>query len=145
MKKETCFLALIFLPVLLNIGCKKNSSDTANDQTLEQKYPDWKNLTWVSTNGNSTQNTYPKISFSIVGNVVNFTYIVYIAQYNTGEVTYHFKYDGFNLTSTTATLTLPESGSIVQTFNILTPPDNSKIKVTWNDGLTNDTYILQKN
>ncbi len=86
MKRITYLLMLMFATVLINIGCEKENSTPATPvtppvaQTLEQKYPDWKNLTWVSTQkiDHNTGVTYnglinPRFYFVIVGDEVTET------------------------------------------------------------------------
>ncbi len=71
MKKFTYVLALMFSLVLINTSCEKDPATA--DQTLAQMYPDWVNLTWVSTDGASLATTYPKLNIKIVGDVVTIT------------------------------------------------------------------------
>jgi len=137
MKKVTYLLVLMFSLVLTSASCDK-SDDPTPEQTLEQMYPDWSNLTWVSTNGETAQmnpNIYPRISFTIVGDLVNFKVIKNVV--GAGIVTYNFNYGGLEVTTTTATLFLPDNAKN-QTFDLLERPDNNKIQLIWEG----NTYIL---
>ena len=54
--------------VFLSCSCEKN--DPILD-ILETQYPDWVNLSWVSTDGDNT--IYPRLSITINGNEVTVT------------------------------------------------------------------------
>ena len=72
MKKVIYFATLIFSLVLMSASCEKDDTTPDVKKTLEQLNPDWSSLTWnktvVSSNGASV--SYPKLSFTIVGNVI---------------------------------------------------------------------------
>lgn len=131
MKKLTYLLSIMFAVALLSMSCEKEDP-IVPEQTLAELYPDWVNLTWVSTNGNSDPTVLPRISFSISTNVIIFDII-------NSNGTYHFEYEGFEATSTSARLY--DGDGFDHTFDILTPPDATKIKLRWN----NDEYVLQIN
>lgn len=65
MKKVAYFLTLVLALTLINVSCCKDD-DPAN-QTLAEMYPDWANLTWVSTDGASLVTTYPRLNITIIG------------------------------------------------------------------------------
>jgi hypothetical protein len=70
MKRIICLLTLTFALVLLNTSCTKSTDDVLVLKTLTERYPDWKNLTWVSTNGQSSIDTYPKLAIKITNDTV---------------------------------------------------------------------------
>ncbi len=136
MKKIIYLLTLMLAVTLINVSCEKNE-DPAN-QTLAEMYPDWTNLTWISTDGNSTPTVYPRLTIKVIGNVAT---IYETKLVSNSPVTYTFNYDALDITVTTATFFLPQTGAVNQTMTIMTPPDNTKIKVSWQ----NHTYLLQIN
>jgi hypothetical protein len=75
MKKAIYLATLMFAMVLMNTSCEK-PDDPTPVKTLEQQFPDWKNLTWVETrlvSTNEVVNNYAEISIKIVGDVITFT------------------------------------------------------------------------
>ncbi|QQS50649.1 MAG: hypothetical protein IPM71_13825 [Bacteroidota bacterium] len=75
MKKVTYLMMLVLSVAFLTISCEKDEPVTPEQKlTLEEQYPDWANLVWVSTNGFTGENVLPKLSITIVGNVVTVTY-----------------------------------------------------------------------
>jgi hypothetical protein len=74
MKKFTYVLALMFSLVLINTSCEKpNDTPDPVVKTLEQTYPSWKNLKWEGTDNVFTTDKYPKLTITIVGDVVTIT------------------------------------------------------------------------
>jgi len=73
MKMKIIYLSMILLTFAV-ASCEKEKIQEPQ-QTLEQLYPDWKNLTWVATYDNKTneQMQYPRVDIKIVGNVVTIT------------------------------------------------------------------------
>lgn len=138
MKKLTYFLVLMFSLVLIS-ACDKNDDDPiVPKQTFEELYPDWANLTWVSTDGVDTTmypDVYPRLNITIIKNSIIFQIIDYVV--GVGVTTYNFDCDALEITPTTATFI----GTRVRTLSILTPPDNTKIKVIYDK----HTYVLQIN
>ena len=67
MKKAIYFLILMSAMTILTISCTKPADD---ELPFQVQYPDWKNLTWVSTDGSSLATTYPKLNISVDGNNV---------------------------------------------------------------------------
>jgi hypothetical protein len=63
----------MFAMTLLNVGCTKPNDAPelkSPTKTLEQQFPDWKNLTWVSTDNASGVDIYPKLNISISGDII---------------------------------------------------------------------------
>ena len=66
----------MFAVALMSTSCCKDDPVVPEPETLEEQYPEWVNLSWVSTDGydvNSPQvdKTYPRLEITIVGDVVN--------------------------------------------------------------------------
>ena len=74
MKKVTYLMTLIFAVALMSTSC---DPDPIVPDTLETQYPDWANLSWVSTDGLNDFDTYPKLSISIDGNQVTVTQLLW--------------------------------------------------------------------
>lgn len=53
----------------MSTSCEKDDP-IVPEQTLAEQYPDWVNLTWVSTDDNTNLNTYPKLTITIISNEV---------------------------------------------------------------------------
>ena len=70
MKKIFPYLCLfIFLSCcLVSCGKKDAKKKSVASQTLEERYPGWANLTWISTDNNSRG--FPRMEISIRENVV---------------------------------------------------------------------------
>ena len=138
MKKVTYLLVLMFSLTLMPTSCEKDEP-VVPEQTLEEKYPDWKNLTWVSTDGWSTPATYPQISIKITGNKAVLTVTDEYSDHTIGG--YILTHDKFEVVGNIARFSEPETGTTVQELTILTPPDSTKIKVNWQE----HTYVLKIN
>ncbi len=70
MKKLTYLFTILFAVVLMSTSCEK---ENVTPDTLETQFPDWVNLTWVSTDGvdeNMDVDTYPRLDITIVDNLV---------------------------------------------------------------------------
>lgn len=65
MKNLAYISTLIFALVLMNTSCTKPADDAL---PYVQQYPNWKNLTWVSTDGVSNTGVYPRLQISIDAN-----------------------------------------------------------------------------
>lgn len=61
MKKVIYFLTLMLTMVIINTGCEK----PAQELPYQLQYPDWKNLTWVATDGKTGTNVYPRLQITI--------------------------------------------------------------------------------
>ena len=71
MKKVIYLLTILFAVVLINISCEKEDPvDIKLEKTLAEQYPDWTNLSWISTDGNDDRNAYPQFSITIFNNSV---------------------------------------------------------------------------
>jgi hypothetical protein len=70
MKKIFPFVSLfIFLSLcMVSCGRKDANKNSIGLQTLEERYPGWENLTWISTDNNSR--AFPRMEISIKENVV---------------------------------------------------------------------------
>ncbi len=68
MKKVTYLMTLVLAITIVSYSCSKKDDDDPIVKTLQEQYPDWSNLTWVSTGGISTPDMYPKLEISIVDN-----------------------------------------------------------------------------
>lgn len=67
MKKVFYLITILFTVVLMSTSCKKEDPIPLDfNLTLEEQYPEWSNLTWVSTNGSNDIDTYPKLDITIV-------------------------------------------------------------------------------
>jgi hypothetical protein len=76
MKKVIYLATLIFSLVLMSASCEKDDTTPDVKKTLEQQYPDWKNLvfnkTVLNSDGVSTPQNPTTIDIKIVGDVVTF-------------------------------------------------------------------------
>jgi len=71
MKKRTYLMTLIFTAiVLMACSCEKDDPVVPEPQTLEEQYPEWVNLTWVSTDGADETYIYPRLNITIDGDDV---------------------------------------------------------------------------
>jgi hypothetical protein len=69
--KKIMFL-LMFSMILVSTSCEKEDVEPkTTTKTLEQQFPEWKNLTWVSTVPAPLLND--KLNIKIVGNVITVT------------------------------------------------------------------------
>jgi hypothetical protein len=73
MKKILPFLSLVIFLSLAMVSCgrKETSKKSLAFQTLEERYPAWTNLTWISTD--KGRSDFPKMEISIRENVVTIT------------------------------------------------------------------------
>jgi hypothetical protein len=76
MKKTIYFLTMILAVALMSTSCCKDDPDVPEPQTLEEQYPEWSDLSWVSTDGNDVnhipiEETYPRLEITIVGDVAS--------------------------------------------------------------------------
>lgn len=95
--KKVAYLTMMFVALtLMSFSCSKDDDDPIVPQTLEEKYPDWKNLTWFSTDGVSAPDTYPKLEITISDNLVTVTK-------TTDNSPIIGKYTQANISSSTAT------------------------------------------
>ena len=156
MKKAIYLFLLLFSLVLMSTGCKKDDPIVlSKEKTLLQRYPDWANLSWISTNGNTNRSTtFPQLSIRITEDYcIILTETIYISQLNIGATAYNYSFYDIIVTPTTIQFGNQIIGAylpdgirssppyIEREYAILVPPDNTKIKLSYNG----NTYILQKN
>ena len=126
----------MFSLVLMSTSCCKPDDETPV-QTFEQTYPDWKNLTWVSTDNSSLSTTYPKLNITIVGDNISVNQPINATQ------AYNGSYDGMVVQGTTSgTVGFGMPAEITGTFS----KSGSQITLT-TKGLstTSHVYVLQIN
>ncbi len=70
MKKLIPFLSLVIMLSLSLVSCGRKGADKKSIafQTLEERFPGWTNLTWISTDKGSR--AFPRMEISIRENVV---------------------------------------------------------------------------
>jgi hypothetical protein len=70
MKNFLPFVSLVIFLSLCMISCGKKDGDKKPlaFQTLEERYPGWANLTWISTD--KGKNDFPRMDISIRNNIV---------------------------------------------------------------------------
>ena len=70
MRKIFPFVSLVIFLSFSMISCGRKDADKkpAAIQTLEERYPDWAHLTWISTDDNTR--AFPRLEISIRKNVV---------------------------------------------------------------------------
>ena len=129
-------MTILFAVALMSTSCCKDDP-IVPDQTLEEQYPDWVNLSWVSTNGNTVE--YPRFNITIDGNVVTLSELRDLGEI-TGVQLFPMQYEGIELTSSTITFTEPitNSGAIGRTYEILTPDTPNTVKLRYNG----NTFVL---
>jgi len=76
MKKVTYLMTILFAVALMSTSCCKDDPIVPEPETLEEQYPEWSDLSWVSTDGNDVnhtpiEETYPRLEISIVGEYAN--------------------------------------------------------------------------
>ena len=138
MKKVTYFLILMFSLVLTSTSCEKDDPIVPT-QTLEQMYPDWANLTWISTNGST--NSYPKLDISISDDVILLTETLQLPAPYFEDMPTYYRYSGLEITATTVTFTKPNLNSETRVYQILVQPDENKVMLSYKG----NTYLLTKN
>lgn len=137
MKKYTYFISLILVLVLSSISCSKEDDQPTPQQTLEQKYPDWKNLTWVSTDGVTTlmnPDVYPRLNITITDDEGFF------CQPYSSSGNYQDTFAQITISGNTITFGAP--ANVVGTFT----KSGDKITLTTKGlTITSHTYVLQIN
>ncbi len=68
--KKIMYLSIMLLAVAIT-GCEK-SDEEPTAKTFEQKYPEWRNLTWISTT--PTKSSTYKLDIRIVDNLITLTF-----------------------------------------------------------------------
>ena len=136
MKKVTYLMTMIFAVALMSTSCCKDDPIVPEPQTLEEQYPEWSSLLWVSTNGSIAE--YPRLDITISDNIVTLKETRDLG--NVGGIQlFPMQYEGIELTSSTITFTDPitNSGAIVRVYDILTP-DAETVKIRYNG----NTFVL---
>lgn len=77
------FLLAAFFIVAASCSGNNRSNSSPSGQTLEQRFPQWTNLTWISTD--EYQGIYPRMDISIRGNVVTIRQDTSATGYISGE------------------------------------------------------------
>ena len=91
--KRTTSLLVLMCTIVLMTSCSKK--DDPNPQTIQEKYPELANLTWVATYENGVKIDdliAQKLDVKIVGNLITVTNSQY-QQWDGNRVTYIYTYD----------------------------------------------------
>ena len=130
MKKVTYLMTILFAVALMSTSCCKD--DPVPELTLEEQYPEWSDLSWVSTNGSTSE--YPQLDLIIINDVATLTETEYVGAPVNGEVPYSFIYEEIVLTTTHITFNEPDIGGTERTYEILTPdtPGTKKLQYDGN-------------
>ena len=146
MKKVIYLMTILFTVVLMSTSCEKEDPIV---QTLEEQYPEWSNLFWVSTNENSNELTAsPQLNIVIIDNVVHLTETIDVP--TLGMSDYTMEYGGITLTTTTIEFNQPNinNGAIVRVYQILSHTVNQEddeIRLSYYDMDHGDNIYLLKN
>lgn len=142
MKKTIYLLTIIFSLALVSSSCEKEPADDPKTLTLEQAYPEWKNLTWVSTDGASLTTTYPRISIKIVGDSITMIQLLKFPQLDR-LTQYNGFYDMMTITGNTVKFSQKNNwGEAVGTFS----KTNTHITLTTYGNVTEShVYVLKIN
>jgi hypothetical protein len=144
MKNVIYLLTVIISLAFMNTGCTKPAEDTPDvKKTFSQQYPDWKSLTWVSTNTFSLANTYPKLNISINDNYNEggITVAVFVVNEIKSIGTYNYFYKKVTLTSTSIIFSEPTIGNATREYTIISSFNaNKEITLKY----LGDTYVLSK-
>jgi hypothetical protein len=115
--KKLAYLTMMFVTLtLMSFSCCKDDDDPIVPQTLAEKYPNWVNLTWYSTDGDYSAGKYPKLSITITDNIVTIIKKMsasgsdIVSKYtamnvSTGTVTFSSVYEDYNGLGTSLTCT----------------------------------------
>ena len=76
MKKVIYLFSIMFAVALMSTSCCKDDPIVPEPETLQELYPEWSNLSWMSTDGKDAsyqpvEDTYPRLEITIVGDDVN--------------------------------------------------------------------------
>ncbi len=140
MKKTFPFVILVIVLAgfLVSCGKKDDNKKSGAIKTLEESYPGWTNLTWISTDDNSR--AFPRMEISIRENVVTIT------QYTSDTVFVSKEYTMMYLLGNTLTL---EDKDKVRLTGFFWQTDSTiliKTKGLADEYLQNPhTYALRKN
>ena len=134
----------MFAVALMSTSCCKDDP-VVPDLTLEEQYPDWVNLSWVSTDGvdaTMNSNIYPRLNITIVGNDVT------VNQPHSAPDPEENAYNGFYSTMSVSGADVifgTPSNGVVGTFTV----DGSQIILTTfglmntNDSENEHVYVLE--
>ncbi len=140
MKKIFPYVSLVILLSFSMFSCgrKDTSKKSVAMQTLEERYPGWTNLTWISTDNNSK--AFPRMEISIHENVVT------IRQHTSDTVFASQEYTTMYLLGNTLTLKDKNKGSLTGFFWQTDSTIILKTKGLADQYLENPhTYALKKN
>ena len=140
MKKTVPYVSLVlFLSFcMFSCGRKDANKKSVAMQTLEERYPGWTNLTWISTDDNSRG--FPRMEISIHENVVT------IRQHTSDTVFVSQEYTTMYLLGNTLTLKDKNKGSLTGFFWQTDSTIILKTKGLADQYLENPhTYALKKN
>ena len=137
MKKVTYPLTIVFALALMSMSCEKEDPIVPDPETLEEQYPEWSDLFWVSTDGSTT--TFPRLDIIIDGNEATLYERKDLGV--AGIQLFPMAYESIELTSSTITFTEPitNSGAIEIVYEILTPDEPGTVKLR-HEG---NTYVLR--
>ena len=140
MKRIFPFVSLVIFLSFCMVSCgrKDTSKKSVAMQTLEERYPGWTNLTWISTDDNSRG--FPRMEISIQDNVVT------IRQHTSDTVFVSQEYTTMYLLGNTLTLKDKNKGSLTGFFWQTDSTIILKTKGLADQYLENPhTYALKKN
>lgn len=126
---------------LLSVSCSKDSltpGSVTDGKTLEQTYPDWKNLTWVSTDGSTSVDKYPKLSISISGDIITVFQPVVDANHS-----YTGKYDKITISGNTTVLFYHATNQAPDVTGTFTNNGTQITLTTKGLSTTSNVYVLE--
>ena len=140
MKRIFPFVSLVIFLSFCMVSCGKKDAKKKSVaiQTLEERYPGWANLTWISTDNNSR--AFPRMEISIRDNVVT------IRQYTSDTVFVSQEYTIMYLLGNTLTLEDNNNDRLTGFFWQTDSTIKVKTKGLADEYLENPhTYTLKKN
>lgn len=134
-------LPIIFLVAFIN-SCEKDPV-VPEQETLEEQFPEWSNLSWVSTDGVDSimdPNIYPRLYISIANDEAVIT-----EKYNHHDVDYYNWRVFTKLIIVGDVITFTNENTIHKFIGIFTSNDDTiTVTTSFFNGITERTYILQK-
>jgi hypothetical protein len=140
MKKIFPFVSLVIVLSFCMVSCgrKDINKKSAAIKTLEERYPGWANLTWISTDDNSR--AFPRMEISIRDNVVT------IRQHTSDTVFVSHQYSMMYVLGNTLTLEDKNDGRLTGFYWQTDSTILLKTKGLADEYLENPhTYALKKN
>jgi hypothetical protein len=140
MKKLFPFVSLVIVLSFCMDSCgrKDTNKKSAAIKTLEERYPGWANLTWISTDDNSR--AFPRMEISIRENVVT------IRQHTSDTVFVSHQYSMMYVLGNTLTLEDKNDGRLTGFYWQTDSTIMIKTKGLADEYLENPhTYMLKKN